>query len=642
LHYVVTIAAILIAATALFGWGRVVRQLTGLTTGSWPVTIGIGLGVVIFLGGLCNLIGIARPSAFNAMILLGLALAALELRNKPLAQFSWLRIKERAHWSHALLLVIVVAVGGFVMSTELVPATFNHHDDFEKYIPQVVRMLATGTLHDNPIGSVGIETFGGQAILQGFIVANFSIAYINGADALFCLLLSLLIVGSAAFERPRLGLSMLSGVLAVVAVDPHYVNISGVYSLVALSLTLVFVSVEAPKSDSSHAHLEAIVGLLYAAQIAVKLTAITFLGLNFIFWIGGIAWICRDWRLAFWRGLKTALWSAVFLAPWIALVAPDYIAVLSPPPGSPVLPQTPQYPPAFADPFSTAPYLPLAWYSAVAAIVLCYGCGVFLYGRRLTPRDPSRERAAAFAAFCIAAAVNYIFCMTYLGPYQLDAEAATRYAVPWLIAGIGAALSLAPVFSDDTGERAPWKMIVTSLCLGLAVVLMFGPLLQQRISYAALYGMPQAYLRGTQLEARQNEAKGIAEILYGDAREQVRNAQNTVPAGAPILAWMVTPFLLDYQRNPIYEIGWYQLIRPWTLIPSTNYILWQYGGFAIRQPRYYADQIQNGPAMLAHASIGALKFGDLLQQVGHRSEVLYNDNKIVVLHVNCPQGLAQC
>jgi hypothetical protein len=643
LYYAITIAALVVAGAALYGWGRKIRQLTGLSGGGWPLTTGFGLGTIIFLGGLCNLFAIARPWAFNAIILLGLGFSALEFRKNKLPSFNWRHLTGGTYWYRLLLLVIVVAVGGFVISTQLVPVTFNHHDDFEKYIPQVVRMLATGTVHDNPIGSIGIETLGGQAVLQGFVAADFPIEYINGADALFCLLLSLLIIGSVAFEHPRLGPAMLSGVLALLAVDPHYVNISGVYSIVALSLVLVFATSE-EKSDTDRAHIEAIVGLLYAAQIAVKLTAVSFVGLHFVWWIGGTAWIYRDWRFALRRGLKAAFWTAAFLLPWIALWAPDYIAIMTPPPGSPVLAKVPQHPPIFVNPFSTNPDMPVAWYSAAAAIILCYGCAVFFHARQPALGKSARANAAAFAAFCIAATGNFVFCIAYLGPYVLlDAEAATRYSAPWLAAGIGATLALGPTFLHRAGERAPSRTaVLTSVCVGFAVILMFGHSLQQRISYAALYGMPQAYIRWWQPEARQVAASAMADALHGRLREEVHNAQSRVPAGSPILVWMVAPFLLDYERNPIHEIGWYQLVRPWTLIPKTDYVLWQYNGFGVRQPPYYAEQIRAGNEIVAQASVGALQFGDRLQQIWRKSEVLYDNSGIVVLRITCPNGIAQC
>jgi hypothetical protein len=643
LHYAVAVAAIVVAAIALFGWGCLIRQLTLLSVPGWPLTIGLGLGGIIFLGGLCNLFGIARPLVLDGIVVLGIGLAALQLRHRPAAASRLRQTLAQTRWQHLVLLVILLAVGGFVIATELPPVTFNHHDDFEKYIPQVVRMLATGTVHDNPLGSIGIETLGGQAVLQGFIAANFPIAYINGADALFCLLLSLLIVGGLASERPASGLLMVSAVLAVLAIDPRYVNIAGLYSIVALSLALVAATGGAPRPEPDRSRIEAIVGLLYAAQIAVKLTAVSFVGLHFICWIAGTAWLCRDWRFAARRGLKTALWSVVFLLPWIALFAPDYVAILAPPFGSPALPKVPDHPPQFASPFSIDAYLPVAWYSAVAAIVLCCGCVVYFYARRLPPQDASRARAAALAAFCVAVTANYVFCVAYIGPYLADIEGATRYAAPWLIAGIGAALTLTPAFlpggiAGGAARKAAWALA----CGGLAVVLMFGRSLQQRIGDAALYGMPQSYVQLWSPEARQAAADAMADAFHGKLHDDVHDAQSKVPAGSPIVAWMVAPFLLDYQRNPIYEVGWYQLVRPWTLIPQTRYVIWQYSGFGVRQPPEYAALIRGGIPMLAQASVAALQFGNQLQQIWTKSEVLYNDGGIVVLRVTCPRGLAQC
>jgi hypothetical protein len=411
---------------------------------------------------------------------------------------------------------------------------------------------------------------------------------------------------------------------------------------------LVFLSCDAaaePDGVPTRRHFEPAVGLLYAAQIAVKLTAISFVGLHFICWIVAVAWLCGDWRLALRRGVKTALLSVTFLAPWIALWAPDYIAVLAPPPGPPTLPHAPPVAPIFISPFAIDPYFPPAWYTAAAAIVFAVGGVVLIRARRLTPGDSARGQAGAFAGFCIAAAANYVFLFAYVGPYQVGEEAAARYAAPWLIAGMAAALSLGPLFWQGAAKRTDERFAkapAISLAIGLIVVVMFSTSLMQRIGPPGYDGMPQDYLRSLSPQAREGQARAIDAILRSELPPIVRDAQSRIPTGSPILAWMVEPFLLDFKRNPIHEIGWYQLVRPWSLIPQTDYVLWQYNGFAVRQPRDYAEALQGDSPLLAQASIGALRFGDLLQQVGRRSDVLYNDNGIVVLHVNCPRGLALC
>ncbi len=642
MRYVIAFSASLIAAAALFGWGDTLRRLTRFSIGGWPLTVGLGFGVVIFLGGLCNDFHIARPLVFDTIILLGLAQTAPQLRRLSLQRPDLKRIAG-IDWSSAALIALILASGAFVIATQLPPVTFNHHDDFEKYIPQVVRMLATGTVHDNPLGSIGIETLGGQTVLQAFIAANFPIEYINGADALFCLLLSLLMLGGIAFERPAIGPAMLAGAIALVAIDPHYANISGIYSIVALTLTLVIATCLPADTDADRSHIETIVGLLYAAQIAIKLTTISFIGLHFLCWIGCIAWLCRDWRLALARSLKTGLWSALFLSPWVVLFAPDFLLIFLAPPGPPTIPKLPDHTPQFESLLTIDPYLPVAWYSAAATLVLACGCAVLIRMRRVSTKDPLREHGAAFMAFCLAVAANYVLFVTYIGPYFADMEAAVRYTAPFLIAGVGAALTLSPVFLGVLTKCASSRKVVwTFACIGIGVLAMFGRSLQDRVTYALRYGMPQSYVRFWQPQARQAVVAAMADTFEGKLHAAVQDAQRRVPPGSRIVVWMVTPFLLDYGRNPIAEIGWYQLVRPWSLIPQTDYVIWQYSGFGVRQPPEYAENIRGGIPMLAKASIAAIEFGNHLQKIWNKSQILYNDNGIVVLHVTCANGLAQC
>jgi len=71
---VVCIGAIGIAimTCAFYGWGRLTRRLTGLSTGTWPVTTALGLASVLFLGGLPKLCRLAHPGTLAGVVVAGL------------------------------------------------------------------------------------------------------------------------------------------------------------------------------------------------------------------------------------------------------------------------------------------------------------------------------------------------------------------------------------------------------------------------------------------------------------------------------------------------------------------------------------------------------------------------------------------
>src|SRR3989339_1491830 len=84
---IVTLSAI-IYFLSLYGWGRLLEKVFRIAR-PFPLTICIGMAGWIFLGGVLNLVGAARPLALNSIVLAGLGLSALNLvRSWNLKAFS--------------------------------------------------------------------------------------------------------------------------------------------------------------------------------------------------------------------------------------------------------------------------------------------------------------------------------------------------------------------------------------------------------------------------------------------------------------------------------------------------------------------------------------------------------------------------
>jgi hypothetical protein len=160
---------------------------------------------------------------FDGLILGGLYWLSASIRYRP----SCRKIRANVVCDHRGLVISLII--GFTIETQLPPRVFNFHDDFEKYFTYPVRMLQTGTLFGSPLSAIGLETLGGEAVLHGIIINHFPIPYINGADAVFGLLLCLVLVVSVVPRRlPFLPISLL-GLLMVFFINPQYVNVSALY-----------------------------------------------------------------------------------------------------------------------------------------------------------------------------------------------------------------------------------------------------------------------------------------------------------------------------------------------------------------------------------------------------------------------------
>src|SRR5689334_14485478 len=75
----VSIGTLMLSAVSLFGWGTAVRHLAKMANGSWPVTIGLGLGAILMLGGLLNVARLAFAWILWSLTAAGVAFAIVYL-----------------------------------------------------------------------------------------------------------------------------------------------------------------------------------------------------------------------------------------------------------------------------------------------------------------------------------------------------------------------------------------------------------------------------------------------------------------------------------------------------------------------------------------------------------------------------------
>ena len=115
----------------LGGWGWAFRRALRLEPANWPGTITLGLGAVVFLGGVLNLVRLAHPWALAMIAAVGIFLAMLGIRQQP---------PDRPPIFVSLLIAAIII---FTIVTQLPPGVYNFHDDFQKYFAYAERMLQT-------------------------------------------------------------------------------------------------------------------------------------------------------------------------------------------------------------------------------------------------------------------------------------------------------------------------------------------------------------------------------------------------------------------------------------------------------------------------------------------------------------------
>lgn len=577
---------------------------------AWPVTTALGLATVIFIGGGLNLANLARPAAFDVIIVAGVVFALIGAAPA-------MRGRSGARAGALLASLPLLAAGGFVTLCLVPPSAYNVHDDFEKYFALPVRMLATGTLAPNPLGSVGAETLGAQAFLQAFVVAHLPIKYIGACDGLFCLLLCLALV---AFDLPpgRWGIGAAAAAVCAWLINPQVVNISSVFSGAALIATAVLLSARVASSDAT-ARSGLLMGIVYAGLIALKTTFVVFAGVHLL------SLFVAGWWLGV-RRSAPALWAAggtvVGLAPWVLLHLPLYLAPAQPPVVTP--PPVAEGLGLFSRElgYGEAP-LP---YTLLAIAVLAGAVFFALASRR--GRMPGSGALALAGAAGLAAGMTYVLFMVVGGPMAFGRFGATRYACPVLIGVVPAMMRL--VESRET--KHPLVLQFGLAGFALAVAALFWPSTVERPRQWWRDRTPLAFLALAPPAPRQAYLEYNRLVFEDDARKNLQRIQELVPAGEPLGAWVSTSFLLDFHRNPVLTTDPAGLNMRWARWPAgLRYFLIQYKGYGVRSEADYREEWHYPDRIARPTVMRSLAFLKELQRRAASAAILYNDGAYLLM-----------
>ncbi len=599
----VAFGLIALFSVSLFGWGTAFRRLFHLPRGSWPATATLGMAVLVSLGGLLNLFRLARPTPLAIVALLGICFAVPALD----------QIAYERRWHYGLALLFAVAVLGFSIVTLVPPQAYNYHDDYQKYFAHVVRMVETGTVYGSPLSAIGSQTLGGQAFLQGFLVAYFPIAYVNGFDAVFALFLCLMLASEFSLGDPGRWLATLVSMLLVLIIDPQSVNTSSLYSGVALMLALAVIwsdPRERPASSDSVA-----TGLLFAALVAVKSTFALFplLVLVLLTVQLGVRW-----------GIRTGLYWTLFLAPWILLHSPRYVtAFLGPhPPPVVVGPGEPSHSPWLS-------FDPLSYGVSVGTCTLlmaAIGVAAWLVYWMARKRERGERDSALSIGLIATAGIAMYLVFVFIAPWQAGYRHALRYSAPVAIAMATAVFGLAA--RQVPSLRSRWTAVPAALAVAIAAL--FPISIVERAQQAITYGSTLAF---SWLAEDADFIEYSQSVLHGGVRDRTRALLSHVPPGEPVIAWIDTPFYLDYARNPIYDLESAGLTTSWANPPSARYLLWEYGGVATETESDLRQNAKLDGALDRLTATRTLAFLERVRSWAAKGQVLYDDGERKVIRL---------
>ncbi len=612
----------MLVSISLWGWGILCQRLTNHSVQNWVVTIMLGLGAFIFCAGILNLLRIAYGWSLDVLLLTGIVLAIKYGRFRPGL--------PRAENERLCLLIIFLPVAlilSLTTATQLSPDVFNPHDDFEKYFAFPVRMLQTGTLSGSTLNALGSETLGAEAVLHAVILNHFPVQYINSADAVFGLLLCLLLPVSIFPLRAQFSPMFLIGPLMVFFINPQYVNVSSLYVASACVMTLIIISSGVPPYESGE-KIETLpsavfTGLLYAALIASKSHFLIFVLLHLLSFIIMIKIFNVELRQLIRWVITTVGMTLLFLLPWIFLYIPNYIqsSFASAPLQSGMVIIHEQS-------MNILSASPLYYGASIAHYTfLCTATLAAVVGIALWKRRPISIATAGLMACAMAVACFY-FLLVFLGPVISGYKSAIRYTTPVLIAGAPVIFSIIYLTAfRDEARKFKKSIIAIPILLGIFVMLSFSSSLLDRIHQWYNINSNLSYLSGS--DRNSGDFRYSQEVLYGDTRSRVIAAQKCVPPGQAIVAWISTPFQLDYRRNAIYDAERSGIATPWTRLPEVDYFLFEYSGPAVRTLEEYLKPIPGKREQ--YISERNILFLEFFQKLRKTSEVICDDGRIVVL-----------
>jgi hypothetical protein len=607
-----------------YGWGLLFHRIARYPVENYVLTVTVGLGVIIFLGGVVNLLRFAYGWTFDGLLIIGVVLAAKYSKFGPKLPHS------ESEWFHIVILGLVITmIMSFTIKTQLPPKAFNWHDDFEKYFAHPTRMLQTGTLFGSPLSTLGSSTLGGQAVLHGIVLSHFPIPYINSVDAVFGLFLCLILsVSMVPLRAAFLPISLIS-LLIIFFINPQYVNVSALYigSALMMASILLFSNIrEYENGKTENFPSPILIGLIYAALVAVKSIFVVFPPLHLSFFIIALKLYGVDTRrLVRWSLITTGM-TLLFLLPWILLHLPHYVhSSFAQAPHK--IDVTPEESPNL---LSTQPLFygaSFAHYTFISIAIALSVFGVILWKRmeRIYSRDIALTGLATSGASIVVAYLLLIHFGPMLGGYGTS----LRYTVPFLIAGAPIILSL--VYLWALRDKSFWfrlSFIVTPLLLGVFIVISFSDTLMKRMDQGYESGSILAF---SELAARPEYIRYNEEVIHGNTKLRIITAQKQIPAGQAAVVWVYAPFYLNYERNIIYDVEPAGIANPWAYIPDVNYFMVEYRGAAVRSLDYFEKYSRGYPGRQERYIAGrCIAFLQALQKIKQNTDELYNDGKIVV------------
>jgi len=645
-----------------YGLGRLVDKLVRNETKiGWAYATSLGVASWIVCGGVLNLLQMVSPLTLRCSLYAGatfaLGFVCLDLFSRrekgevnttattangthpPRHQ----KIADIAFFS--LVMAVLIFCVYFLMPSN----AFNFHDDFHYYLHPSLQLLSTGSLNFNLLSALGINEMGGQIFMKAFPAIYFDSKYANTFDSIICFALSLGLI--IEFGR-KIGavnwITILSSIIFLL-VNPQIVNTTSCYSGVLMIIGIIYTNYSIKKNiirieNTSYSNILCAsipAAIFYSSLVTIKATLIiyscSFFIFNFLFDI--LFQKSKSTVIKIYVSIGTV--SLLLLSTWLFAPSTKYLHILQKKVISLWMSMQLNAPPAIEIPaapvngfrslFSTGK---LYWGNSypdymLILVALLVAAGFSLYGL-------SQKRFAKDSKEIVlvpAAALSASVCLFIFGR-MIDIETALRYAIPILIAILPVSILFVEKYFRNSSHTLIKNCGHALLALYLLIGVMFTGTFVDRVKRISqqrtLISFPMS-----------NQYRDFMRYIFsGQREEEVRSVQSTIKAGEPFLAWISTPFFLDFSRNRIVTLevcdtlgGVYNDEIPsdvdietfWNFFRKlgVRYILWEYNGAAVKDDQWY----------IKYGARKQLFFKKTLPTLARYTKVIYDNNSFAVLDI---------
>ena len=562
---------------SMYGWGHIflLKSLSNYIS----INIVIGMGTILFIGGILNYFNLAYLGIIIFLFFIGLILFLLKIFTK-LHYFKTVKLIKNFKKTYCFFLLPIILLIISIISS-INPDAYNYHDDYQKYFVHPIKMLETGSVFGSTLNAIGPQTLGGQAFFQSFFISFLGLNSINIFDSIFCLSVCIILLLELAIKErvPIFGILIAS---LIILIHPQFVNVSSQYSAILFMMASIILTFEfyCKHTIKNLSYLKIILALsfCFASLAVLKTSNVIFLLIYFILFLFFIG-IFRNFNKRIFHFIFiTPLLSLIFFFSWIFL--PFKLFVNSKQSTNQPLDlkieifQPESY---FKTLISNKSLLyggTQLSYTLLTLVGFFLIILVFFLKRKIMVSQKVNNAALIGSLSIISGIIIYLVSIIFGGKYY-DIPTITRYSIPFITATIpiGILILYTSLPKDLRYYRLAFSFVI------IAITLNFFPQYIKRTI--------QSYECGSQLSfssfaCSEGYIKYNKEVLSEDKQFFVQKLQKQIPKNKSIMVWTNTSFLFNFKRNEIIDISIEGFDNPWTKFPSAEYMIWEYKGFATR------------------------------------------------------------